>query len=854
MLALLRYLSLRHLADHPLRSFLTILGVSVGVSTMVGVTAINGAVMDAFRSTIDTIAGKADLSISGGVSGFDEAQLEKVKAVPGVLHTSGAMTAVAAVQGMPGERLFVMGVDLLDDGYFRDLKGIDKDVGGLADDLEFLNSTDRMMVSERFAREHGLKTGDTFALSTAQGVQPFTIHGLLQETGPIKAFGGSVGVMFLGSAQAAFGRDRSLDRIDLALAPGADVATVKALLEAALGPAFEIDRPSRRGQSVEKMVRSFQLGLNLGSGVALLVGVFLVYNTVAIGVIQRRREIGTLRALGATRLRIRALFTLEAGVIGLFGTGLGIPLGVLVARLAIAHVSEAISSIYIQVNAKDVTVGALEMALGAGLGIFGSMFAALRPAIVASAVAPVEALRRDIAAGADMAKVASWPTFLGLTLFALVWPCSLLPPPMENLPLGGYLGMFFCLMGATLLSPLVLRALQRAYQGPGQAVFGIAGRLAADNFSRAPVRTAVPVSALAIGVAMTVCIAGFVGSFQASSEKWIDQSVPADLFVTSSAKVAGIQNTPMQPELADALTHVEGVSNANRIRLYAHDVLGLRVFIVSLDPEVYSLRGKPTILAGSLPTEAQRAQGYVTISENLARRRDLKPGSTFPVSSPTGLLTYTVAAVITDYSSDQGAIFVDRRYFTAQFHDALVDTVHLYVDDLSRLESVRQAITAQYGAKYDLYVLSNAELRKEAYDLVGNAFSVTYAMELVAVVLALLGVINTLLAAVLDRTREIGLLRAIGADKRHVLKLFTGEAAFIGLTGSAIGVLVGIALGILVTKVVGVQATGWNFPYLVPWKLALQMGAGATVCAILAGLYPARRAAGLDVVEALAYE
>jgi putative ABC transport system permease protein len=351
-----------------------------------------------------------------------------------------------------------------------------------------------------------------------------------------------------------------------------------------------------------------------------------------------------------------------------------------------------------------------------------------------------------------------------------------------------------------------------------------------------------------------VCIAGFVGSFQASSEKWIDQSVPADLFVTSSAKVAGIQNTPMQPELAEELTHVEGVSNANRIRLYAHDVLGLRVFIVSLDPEVYYLRGKPTILAGTLPTEAQRAQGYVTISENLARRRDLKPGSTFPVNSPTGLLTYTVAAVITDYSSDQGAIFLDRRYFTAQFNDALVDTIHLYVDDLSKLETVRQAITAKYGAKYDLYVLSNAELRKEAYDLVGNAFSVTYAMELVAVVLALLGVINTLLAAVLDRTREIGLLRAIGADKGHVLKLFTGEAAFIGLTGSAIGVLVGIVLGILVTKVVGVQATGWNFPYLFPWKLALQMGVGATVCAIVAGIYPARRAAGLDVVEALAYE
>lgn len=854
MLSLLRLISIRHLGRSPLRSVLTIIGVGIGVATLVGIAAINTSVMNAFRSTIDTVAGKADLTVAATQRGFDDSWLDKVKAVPGVAHAAGSLTAVVPVKDSPGESLYVMGVDLLDDGFFRQYESSDRDMGKMADDLEFLNSTDRMLVSERFAASHNLKTGDTFQLSTASGTQDFVIHGLLKETGPIKAFGGAVGVMYVGSAQAAFDRGRNIDRIDVAVAKGFKRDDVQHSLQALVGPTFEVDHPDRRGQSVEKMVRSFQLGLNLGSAVALLVGVFLVYNTVSIGVVQRRREIGTLRALGSTKARIRALFTLEAMVLGALGSALGIPMGTLVGRAAIGWVSSTVSTIYIQVNAKEVKIGLAEVCMGLALGIGGSMFAAFRPAWVASSVQPVEALRRDVAAGANAARLHSWPTYVGLALAALTWPVSKIPPPAENMPIGGYLAMFLIMMSVTFLSPVLLRSLQGVYQRPGEATFGIAGRLAADNFSRTPVRTAVPVSALSIGVAMTICISGFVGSFQASGEKWIEQSVPADLFVTSSAKVAGVQNTPLKPELGEQIEKIPGVSAVDYVRIFPHDVLGLRVFIISLMPEVYNKRGKPQVLEGKLPTPQDRLDGWVTISENLGRRRNLHHGSSFPVITPSGEKTYKVAAVITDYTSDQGSIFMDRRVFDSQFLEDRVDSYEVYVDDPKNLEPVRQAITGQFGKKFDLYVLSNVELREEALALVQNAFKVTYAMELVAVLLALLGVINTLLAAVLDRTREIGLLRAVGAGRGHVVRMFTGEAAFIGLTGGAVGTVMGYALGFTLTKIVGVQATGWNFPFIFPFGMAGQMLLASTVCAVLAGLYPARRAADLDVVEALAYE
>ncbi len=852
MLALLRLVSLRHLLGAPLRTALTIAGVAIGVATVVGIAAINRSVMDAFRSTIDTIAGKADLTIGGHP--FEEELVAKVRAVPGVTHAAGTLTRTCAVPAFPGERLLILGMNLTDDGYFRDYKGVDREVGSLTNDLEFMNSTNRLMLSEAFAKRHALAPGSTLKLQLDSGPEDFVVHGLLKETGPIKAFGGSVAVMDYMSAQAAFGRGTTLDAIDLAADPKVGWETVKERVQAVVGPTLEVDRPSRRGQSVETMVRSFQLGLNLGSAVALLVGVFLIYNTVSISVVQRRREIGALRALGATKLSIRWLFTLEALLLGSLGSALGIPLGVAIGRVAIAQVSASISSIYVQVNATDVQAGPVEIVAGLSLGVLGSIFAALRPAIVASGVQPVDALRRDVAAGAGAVQLHSWPTYLGLALIGLAWPVTALPPPVENFPLGGYFGIFLILMGVTLLSPLLLRALNRPFQRPGEVLLGVPGRLAADNFSRAPVRTAVPVSAMAVGVSMAVTVASFIGSFQASAYKWIDQAVPADLVVTSGAKLAGVQNTPMSPELGGKLKDVEGVAEIDEVRLFQHDVLGLRVYLISLTPEVYDKHGKPIMKEGALPDAAQRQQGYVVVSENFARRRNLKAGSTFPVKTPTGVYTYTVGAVIYDYTSDQGSIIIERAIFTRQFADDKVDSFHVYVKDLGQLEQVRARITEKYGAQWDLYVLSNAELHTEALSLVDNAFAVTHAMELVAVLLALLGVINTLLAAVIDRTREIGLLRAVGAARSHVIRLIAAEAAFIGLTGGALGVMLGGLIGFIVTKVVGVQSTGWNFPFQYPWVTGLQMLVAATVCAVLAGLYPARRAASIDVVEALAYE
>lgn len=852
MLRLLRFVSLRHLVHAPLRTALTACGIAFGVALMVSIAAVNRAVLDSFRSMVETVAGRADLTVSSGQSGFAEDLVDRVRAVPGVEAASGTLSIIAPVVGSPGESLYVMAVDLAGDATFRDYRSAEgPDVG---DPLAFLNSDDALLVSERFAAAHHLAKDSRFELETAEGRKSFVVKGLLKDEGPVKAFGGAFAVMDLYSAQAGFSRARKIDRVDVTVKAGESVEAVKDRIAAALHGAFEVERPKRRGGSVTKMLRSFQMGLNLSSGVALLVGVFLVYNTVSISVLQRRREVGTLRALGATRGAIRGLFALEGMVLGVAGSAVGIPFGAALAQGAVKYTAGVISSIYIQVNAPAAAVTPIEMGYGLLLGVVGSVLAALFPAARASAVAPVEALKRDLASSLE-ARGAIWPVALGAILLAAAGPLCLLPPPAENFPLGAYLAIFAVMLGTALTTQLAILGVRGGLRPVASWLLRVAGRLAADNFARAPGRSAVPVAAMGMGVAMTLCIAAYVGSFKDSAEAWVDQSVPADLFVTASARFAGVQNTPMSPKLAPAIESIPGVEGVDKVRLVSHDYDGLRLIVLALDPDIYFRRGVIDFVEGGRGDTADPVRrGSVLISENLSKRRNLHTGGVVRLATPTGVHDFPIAGVIRDYTSDQGFVAMARGEYVRRFQDDLVDVFEIYARPGADLERIRRAVLERLGDRLSLFVLTNQEFRAELKKLIDEAFQITYAMELVAVLLALLGVVNTLLAAVLDRTREIGLLRAVGASRSQVVCAYAAEAGLIGAGGGAVGVFAGSLMGLIVVYVVGEQVTGWTVPFVYPSAVSVQMCAAAIATAVLAGLYPARRAASVDVVEALAYE
>jgi putative ABC transport system permease protein len=336
---------------------------------------------------------------------------------------------------------------------------------------------------------------------------------------------------------------------------------------------------------------------------------------------------------------------------------------------------------------------------------------------------------------------------------------------------------------------------------------------------------------------------------------WIDRSVPADLFVVSGATTIGLANTPMEQAVSDEISTLPGVEAIDRVRLVWTESLGLRIGLYALDWRAYASHSDPMFTAGDSATATPLLDhGAILVSDNFARKKQLKVGDKLPLRTPAGLRDFAIAGVVVDYSSDQGIVIFDRESFGTIFGDHLVDSVDIFATKGADLEALRREIDHRFGERFDLRISTNADLRRAVFDLIDDFFSLVYVLLFIAVVVGVLGVVGTLLAQVLDRTGEIGILRAMGASRGQILAAITIEAALLGVAGALLGVPAGLLMGRVFVDVIGVQATGWLFPTVLPVSLAFAGALASTAFAALGGLLPARRAAALDVVEAIGYE
>jgi putative ABC transport system permease protein len=851
VLWLLRFIALRRFRDGKLRTLLTLFGIAAGVTSLIATGAANEAVLKGFRATLDAVGGESDIAVTTALNGeLPENLAETVARIPGVQSASPAITEVAKLPD--GTRFYVFGVDLAAGDDTRGFNAFGTG-GDMPDSLSFLNDPDAVLITRRFAAQRGLKVDDRFPIVTTAGAKSFHVRGLLDEKGSAKAFGGLVAVMDLFTAQAAFGRGKHIDRVDVKVTAGTDVDQVIASVQKAIGNGPQVARPERKGKSGEAMLRSFQVGLFMGSAVSLLVGLFLVFNTVSFAVAQRRREIGTLRAIGVSRAQITGLFALEATVYGALGSLLGLGGGLLLARATVAQALKSLNDAFVSVNVSDASVSPRMMIVGVSMGILGAVAAALAPAMEAARVPPVDALRRD-----RMSREEKPPTllgrFLGMGVACLAWPLVQLPL-VDGAPIFGNLAIAAIALGAAMSAPSVIDVVHKVCSRPVAALFGAPGRIALAGLIRARRRSGVAAGAVLIGLALVLCLATFVGSFRGALSTWIDRSIPADLFVAQGSTTIGLANTPMEASVGDELLQVPGVADMRRVRLVWTAALGQQLGLYAIDWDNYVRHAHPDITMGDLASIGPKLKrDGMVISDNLRRKTGLRLGDHITLNTIRGPHVFEVAGAIVDYSSDRGIMMLDRPAYMEAFQDTKVDSFDLFLLPGADLTKVRAEIEKRLGGRLELRLSSNAELRRAVFDIIENLFSLVYVLLFIAVVVGVFGVVGTLLAQVLERTRELGILRAMGASRRQVLAAVSIEAGLLGLVGALLGVPAGMVMGTVFVEVVGVQATGWVFPAVYPWAVA---GVGALLSiafAGLGGLLPARRAASLDVVEAIGYE
>jgi putative ABC transport system permease protein len=870
---LFRQFILRHLLRERARTVTTIAGIALGVGVVIAIQLTNASSVRGFETALETVAGKATIEIVGS-GGIDETLLPSL----GWLRELGAASAV--IEGemaivLDGERrtarraeaLKVLGVDIVRDLSLRDYvvaAVAPRSVTAIATPprdarltqqqfLELLTSPQSVVITEKLARRRGLALGSEIRLLAGDRVNTFIVRGLLADQGPARLMDGSFVLMDIAAAQLAFQRLGRVDRVDVLLNGAPDTAAIDAVLQR-INPRLPVgltaQRPARRGQQVERMLAAFHLNLTALSYVALVVGLFLVYNTVTISVIARREEVGTLRALGVTRGRVQRLFLGEAAVLGVAGTLLGIGVGRVLADVALGLTSATVSTLYIATAAAPPALTLALVALAFAIGVPLSLAAAWVPAREASLVAPTTAIR-----GHDQIEwrvhLSARPLVAGLLMLSGALVLARLGP-VGGRPLFGYGSSFATIIGASLLVPAIIYILARLVREPLRRLFGIDGLLAHANLSAAIPRLSISIAALAVSLSMMVAIAIMIGSFRETVVYWVGQTLQADLFISPGlAPTVGSEQT-LSAAVVDAVRRhpsVDDVDSLRRLDLIYEDAL---VILAAGQFDVLVSHGSLLFKEPADGSDALRrviGTDAVIVSETFATRFGKRSGDRLTLQTPKGARSFVVAGIYYDYAADRGVIIMDRPVFVRDFGEMAPTNLAAYLTPGANPEQVRQELLDGLDEGHRAFIYTNSRLRQEVLRIFDSTFAITYALEIIAVTVAMLGVGATLLTLVLERRRELSMLRLIGAARRQVQRVVIIEAALIGAASQAIGLVVGFALSLLLVYVINVQSFGWTIQFRVPYGFLAQVSLAVVVSTALAGIYPARRAAQIVLTQ-----
>jgi len=858
---LLRFISLRRIRLQKVHALMTVASICLGVAAIVSIGIVNKSVLRSFEESINRVTGRAALQVTGDASGFPEKLIDRVQNVPGVEYAVPVIDTQGILVGAKEQSLMILGVDVLQDGNIRDYK-LSEESADIPDPLLFLARPDSILLTKELADREDIKIDQTIRVETVRGIRTFRVRGLLNPEGPAKTMGGNIAIMDYPAAQMSFGKEGRIDRIDVSLLRGEDLDLVSDHIKQALPEGYSVVTPASRTKQVEILISRFQKNINLISFIAVFVGMYLIYNAVSISVVQRRKEIGILRALGTTRRQIIALFLGETIVMSIVGSGFGLAVGILFAKAAISAVGQTVSELYMRTSISEIEISWADLVMGFIIGTAASLTAAFFPALASTRITPVSAIRsvpyseESFLSGKGL-KIAA-AIFILLALLLLVLYKTTLRSPIFHSTTVMFTATIFVLLGVSLATPSLLQGFLTLFHEFLSPRIGAAGRLAGLNLQKNITRNAVAAAAIFYGISVFVSSAGIIYSTKQSVLEWIDSYVRGDIIVTSGHPVAttGAQNIPMPVEMWKEIETVPGVLSADPFRKIYIAYHGRRILLLVLDITrrlEYSpfkiAQGKREDMASLLPN-----QNYIAANEALAFQEHIKPGDTIMLPTPQGPVSFKVAVINVDYSSDSGSVLMDMHTYHRYWKEYLADSFSVRVKSKTNIDAVRDEITRRFGNARKLFVLPSREFKGEIRKIIDQGFIVNDAINIITMAIACLGIIVTLLASVLERTREIGILRSIGMLRSQVSRVVVFESVLLGIIGGMLGAVAGIIIGWMSLEGFLRGDYGASMQYHVYYASILWAIALSIVLAACAGIYPAKRAAKTNIVEALSYE
>ncbi|MBZ5587261.1 MAG: ABC transporter permease [Acidobacteriia bacterium] len=849
---LLRTFFLRPVLRRPLRFVTTVIGVAAGIAAVVATVAASRAAVASLREGVNEVAGRARLEVTAP-AGLPEELLGRLLPLTGDAVVVPVIEEIALLPAL-GDAVRVLGVDLLVDTQVRD---VEPDAAVLASGraANMLLVGSGVLLPQRLAERLAVRPGDPLEISIRARRRTLTVAGTFAPR-RFASVWDRVLIVDIALAQELFGKVGRLDRIELVPRPGITEARLTAAARLLLPVDVTVEQPRARAAAASRMVRALQFNLTALSGVSLFVGAVLVATTLATSVVQRRGVLALARSLGASRRQIARSLLTEAVAIGALGGALGVAGGVLGARAALTSVRSTVAAVVRGVPATDIRLPLWLAALGLLVGVGVSVLAAILPLAEAVRTPPVQGL------------VGERPAFLHrpsrrraaavAAVFAVLAVALARAPAWDELPVAALLASM-ALLGVLLVavSP-ILDLLARGAAGPlARAAEGTPIRLAIAALAAGRRRASWGAGAVGVAVALAVAIGTMVHSFRTTVIDWANQGMRADIWIRPLAATTGVQVGRLDPEVVRVAERLFGKDVIDPFHTATAYAGTQPVTLAGGEFAVVARRGGVTFRDGRdsrAVFAAALAHRAAVVGEPFASRFGVCEGDTITLHVADGTLSRKVEGIFYDYSNQQGMVVIDRNDFLRHYPDDGPRELALFLPSGVDPAAARDRLLAALGGRFFVEALLNRELRAEVVAIFDRTFAITRALQAVAAAVAVLAVLTVLFALLGERRRDLALVRALGGTRLQVAGVVAAQAALLGATGAAGGLVVGLAIGFVLVKVVNVQSFGWTLRFLPPWPSLAVTGALVTLACLLAGLAPALAAARMHPAEALREE
>ena len=846
-------LAWRHAWRRPTQTVFFIIGVGLGVAMIVAIDLANGAANRAFSISTEAVAGRTTHQIVGGPTGLDESIYVALRQQLGYRLSAPIVEGYVLAEELDMQPMRLLGVDSFAESPFRNY--LNDNNAGFGDNsgfTAFMVQSDTVLLSAALANQYNLNVGDEIHIQVGSRRQTLQIVSVLSshEKDEQRGLDGLL-ITDIGTAQEILGKVGTLDRIDLIVSEGIQGKAALERITGILPPGARVEQP--RDSTVEEMTAAFRLNLTALSTLALLVGMFLIYNTVVFSVVQRRSVLGSLRALGVTRGEIFSIILIEAGLLGVIGTALGLGLGYLLGRGAVEMVTTSINDLFFVVTVRRIDFPPLTMLKGAVSGIAAAVTAAALPAYEATNVRAASALQRSNIEERTRTAL-NWVSvvggvivLLGIVLLIPEWHLSIT-----------FVGIFAIIIGISLLTPALTLGLMRIFSGlirlSGQ-FFSPLIRLAIRDITRSLSRTSIAIAALMVAVSVIVGVGLMISSFRLTVEQWLTDLLQADVFISSPSLISDQTTYPLAPGVVEKLGTFPGVDRVatNRVVDVNADDLGvIQLVAVSMDIAGEKRHYKASV--GDLATtwEALEAGGLI-INEPLSNRFKLGVGDAVTLFTDRGEQRFPVVAVAYDFDVQPGALIADAVY-RRFWEDADLSGIALFLETGVDVDGKINELRAAFAGEAELLIRSSRGLREHSLAIFDRSFSITVALQILAMLVAFVGILSALMSLQLERRREIGTLRAIGMTRRQLWKVTLMETGLMGTTAGIIAMPTGFVLALILIYIINLRSFGWTLQMHLQPVYFLQALVVALVAALLAGVYPAWRVGGMQPADALREE